>query len=221
VKCEVHSKKIIKFGIIIFIILIIIIISQLLSNNDLKVGFIQDNFLNNEWYENLEYREVKSRLFGFEKWVTIRYETIGNYSNFLTITTINTFFLLDENEMYIKMEEIIDNFFEDGIIINRSSKISGERLLKNGHRSLYSIFDGFDKSKKYIEKIKVIIEVWNCGIEGNSIICYGYSQITDNKHNNSNINTIYWNKIVGDLSINFENNNFINEDTLIYNVICH
>ena len=126
-----------------------------------------------------------------------------------------------ENDMYIKMEEIIDNFFDSGIIINKSSKISGERLLKNGHKSLYSIFDGFYESKKYIEKIKIIIEVWNCGIEGNSIICLGYSEITDNEHNNPNINTYYWNRMVGDISFNFKNDNFNNEDTLIYNVICH
>jgi len=49
----------------------------------------------------------------------------------------------------------------------------------------------------------------------------GYSQTTDNNHNNSNINTIFWEKIIGDLSGTFGEEQFMREDALIYNIICH
>ena len=130
-------------------------------------------------------------------------------------------FLLDEKELSNKIEGIIDSILERGIIIDRNSKISGERFLNNGHRSLYNIFNGIDNFKKPNEKVKVIVEVWNCGFKGDSIICLGYSQTTDNNHNNSNINTIFWEKIIGDLSGTFGEEQFMREDALIYNIICH
>ena len=210
-----------KYGIISIIIVIIIFFGLFFINNELSVSFIHHDILNDEWYENLDYRDINSQLLGLEKWSSIRYEINGNYPSYLTITTINTLILLDENELHDKIEEVIDSILERGIIIDKSTKISGERFLNNGHKSIYSIFDGIDNSKKPIEKVKVISEVWNCGIEGNSIICLGYSQITDNIHNNSIINTIYWEKIVGDLSGSLGKEIFLREDALIYNIICH
>jgi hypothetical protein len=210
-----------KYGIISIIIVIIIFFGLFFINNELSVSFIHHDILNDEWYENLDYRDINSQLLGLEKWSSIRYEINGNYPSYLTITTIKTLILLDENELHDKIEEVIDSILERGIIIDKSTKISGERFLNNGHKSIYSIFDGIDNSKKPIEKVKVISEVWNCGIEGNSIICLGYSQITDNIHNNSIINTIYWEKIVGDLSGSLGKEIFLREDALIYNIICH
>ena len=210
-----------KYGIISIIIVIIIFFGLFFINNELGVSFIHHDILNDEWYENLDYREIDSQLLGLEKWTSLRYEINGNYPSYLTITTIKTLILLDENELHDKIEEVIDSILERGIIIDKSTKISGERFLNNGHKSIYSIFDGIDNSKKPIEKVKVIAEVWNCGIEGNSIICLGYSQITDNIHNNSIINTIYWEKIVGDLSGSLGKEIFLREDALIYNIICH
>ena len=215
------SKIKFKFGIILIIIVIIILFFIFFTNAELNVAFIHHDFLNGEWFENLDYRNIESRLYGFEKWASIRYEIDSNYTNFLTVTTIKTLVLLDENELSDKIEDIIDSMLESGIILDRNSKISGERFLKNGHKSIYNIFDGIDNLKKPNEKVKIIAEVWNCGIKGNSIICLGFSQITDNNHNNSNINKIYWEKIVGDLSDSFGKENYGKDNALIYNVVCH
>jgi hypothetical protein len=215
------SKLKFKYIIIAIIIVLLILYILFFLNNDLNVAFINDEFLDNEWYENLEYREINSKLFGLENWVSLRYETDKIYKCYLTITTIKSLFLLDENELHYKINEEIESIFENGVEIDKNSKISGERFLKNGHKSLFSIYDGFDNTKNSSEKIKVIIEVWNCGIEGKSIICMGYSQLSDNYHKNSDINTIYWEKIVGDMKGTFGIDNFIRNDALIYNVICH
>jgi hypothetical protein len=192
-----------------------------MNDNELNVAFIHHDILNDEWYENLDYREINTQSFGLEKWMLIRYETNGNYPNYLTITTIKTLFLLNENELLNKIDDIIESIFDNGIKLDKDTRISGERFLKNGHKSIYSIFDGIDNSKIYIERVKVIVEVWNCGVMGKTIICLGYSQITDNLHNNSDINIIYWEKIVGDLSGTFGKENYIRDDGLIYNIICH
>lgn len=210
-----------KYGIIAIILVIIFLCILFFFNNGLNVAFINDEFLNDEWHENLDYRVINSQLFGLENWISLRYEIDNIYTSYLTITTINSLILLDENELHNKIEEIIDSILENGIEIDRNSKISGERFLKNGHNSLYSIFDGVDNTKNFSEKIKVIVEVWNCGIEGKSIICLGYSQLSDYYHNDLDINTVYWEKIVGDLIGTFGIENFIREDALIYNVICH
>jgi len=215
------SKIKLKYGIISILIFSIVLFFIFFSNNELNVAFIHHDFLSDEWFENLDYRETTSQLFGLEKWASIRYEIDNNYTNFLTITTIKTLILLDEKELSNKIEEKIDSILERGIIIDRNSKISGERFLNNGHKSLYSVFDGIDNFKKPNEKVKVIVEVWNCGFKGDSIICLGYSQTTDNNHNNSNINTIFWEKIIGDLSGTFGEEQFMREDALIYNIICH
>lgn len=216
-----YSNQKIKFGIISVIIVIILLFFLFFGNDELNIAFVDNKYLNDDWFENLNYREINSQLFGLEKWANIRYETVDDYSNYLTITTIYTLFLLDENEMFDKIEEIIDTIFESGIIIDKSSKVVGERFLRNGHKSLYSTFDGIDKSKIPSEQIKVIIEVWNCGIKRNTIICFGYSQISDNNHNNQNINIFYWEKMVGNLSGNFENQDSLGENALIYNIVCH
>jgi hypothetical protein len=106
-----------------------------------------------------------------------------------------------------------------GIVVVNSTKISGERFLRNGHNSMYLVYDGEDTSKEPVEKIKVVGEVWNCGVSGTSIICIGVAQVTDNLNNNTSVNTTSWGKIISGL--NGEIEDFIGDDGLIYNVVCH
>jgi hypothetical protein len=206
---------------IIFIFIILSAIYFNLVNKELNEAYIHHNFLDNNWYENLNYREMGSQLFGLEKWSTLRYEVNDNYSSYLTITTINTITLKSEKEMRNKVEEMVESIVDRGIFIDINSKISGERLLKNGHKTYYSIFHGVDNSKFTSELVYIIIEVWNCGIEDNSIICLGFSKVTDKLNNNLNVNISNWQKIVGDPFETFGKNLFQREDALIYNIICH
>lgn len=211
----------VKYIIISIVIFLFIFFLIYFCNNDFDVAFINQDILNDEWFENLEYRNITSEMFGLEKWASIRYEIESNYTSFLTINTIKTLNLLDENELYDKSEDIVNSMLHDSIKLYKNSKISGERYLKNGHKTIYCVFDGIDNYKQPNENVKIIVEIWSCGIKGKSIVCLGFSQVSDNLHNNSNINTIYWEKIVGDLKGTFGNENYIRNDALIYNVICH
>lgn len=218
---EDDSKIILKFGIFSILIFIIILLFIFFNNCDTNIAYINPNYFYDEWFENLEYRTIDNRLFGLENWISIRYEINSNYTTYLTITTIKTLVLLDENELSNNIEDIIDSMLDNGIILDKNSKIKGERFLRNGHKSIYYIFDGLNNKIKPNEKVKIIVEIWNCGIECKTIISLGYSQITDNYHNNSNSNSVYWKKIVGDKVGTFGEDEYIRDDGLIYNIICH
>ena len=112
-----NSKIKFKYGIISILIFTIILFLIFFSNNELNVAFIHHDFLSDEWFENLDYRTTISKLFGLEKWASIRYEIDSNYTNFLTITTFKTLILLDENELSNKIEEITDSILERRIIL--------------------------------------------------------------------------------------------------------
>jgi hypothetical protein len=86
---------------------------------------------------------------------------------------------------------------------------------------MYTIYEGNDTSKDPYEKIKIIGESWSCGTSGTSIIIIGVAQISDNLNNNTEINTTHWAKIVKDEEGTFGLEEFIGEDGLIYNIICH
>jgi hypothetical protein len=221
VNSEDDSKIILKFGIISILIFIIILLFIFFNNSITNIAYVNQDYLDDEWFENLEFRTIDTRLFGLEKWITIRYDINSNYTTYLTITTVKTLVLLDENELSDKIEDIIESMLDKGIIIDKNSKINGERFLESGHKSIYKIFDGVNNKKKPNEKVKIIAEIWNCGIESKTIITLGYSQITDNYHNNSNINYEYWQKIVGDQVGTFGEDNYIRNDGLIYNIVCH
>lgn len=215
------SKILFKFGIISILIFVIILFFIFFNSGEMNIAYIHHDYLDDEWFENLDYRDIDTKLFGLEKWISIRYDVNSNYNTFLTITTIKTLVLLDENELSNKIEDIIYSVFEKGITLDKNSKISGERFLKNGHKSIYSIFNGINNINKSSENVKIIAEVWNCGIKGKAIICLGYSQITDNIHNNPAIHTVYWEKLIGDPSGTFGKDVYVREDGLIYNAVCH
>ena len=105
--------------------------------------------------------------------------------------------------------------------MDKTTEISGERMLKNEHNTMYIVFDGNDTSKNPSEKIKIIVEVWRCKTSGTSVICIGFAQITDNLHGNSELNIDHWKKIVRDGVGTFGTGDFLGEDGLIYNVFCH
>jgi len=198
---------------------VIVVFAVVFSSRQLTPAYVPDEFLDEGWSENLVERDSGSQFLGLESWYSITYKIDGNYPASLTVTTFKTLVMMNENELRDKTIETIEKALERGIAIDKITELTGERVLKNEHKTMYIIYDGNDTSKDPSEKIKIIGEVWNCGTSGTSIICIGVAQITDNLHNNMELNTTYWGKIVRD-----ENgviNDFIGEDGLIYNVICH
>lgn len=207
------------YVVVAFFILIVVVFAVVFGSSQFTPAYIPDDFLGGIWVESLADRDSGSQLFGLERWCSLTYKIDGSYPAYLTVTTFKTLVMMNKNELRDKTMATIEKALQQGIAIDNSTEVTGERVLKSNHRTMYIIYDGNDTSKDPSEKIKIIGEVWNCGTSGTSIICIGVAQVTDNAHNNSEVNNTYWNKIVRD-----ENgfiDGFVGEDGLIYNVRCH
>jgi len=202
----------------VFVIVAVIIVITFGTGN-FTPAYIPDNFLGDDWSENLLERESGSDLLGFEKWSSLTYEIDGLHPASLTIYTIKSLVMLNENELIDRTKNSIQDASEQGIEVVNSTEINGVRALKNKHKTTYILYDGNDTSKNPVEKIKIIGEVWNCGVSGTSVICIGIVQVTDNSHGDSNVNTTHWEKIVSDGPGMI--NGYADYDGLIYNVACH
>ena len=199
----------------ITIALILILLVTFSGCVNISCSYIPDLVITDGWHENLALKNTGSQFLGLEKWCGSVYEINGKYPASLTVTTIKTLILIDEEELQKKTIETIEETFQDSIQLNESTKLTGERTLLKKHKTMYMIYDGIDINRN--EKIKIIGEVWNCGTSGTSIICIGIAYITNNESPTEN--TDNWQKIVMDPGGTI--GNFTGEEGLIYNVHCH
>ena len=207
--------------IVAIFIIIVIILTIFLSTNQLNSAKIDDFALEEKWIEDISERNSGSGFMGLEKWASFTYKNNDvTYPAYVTVTTFKTLFVISEQELKNKMEDTIITSLDEGLTVEPETKISGERTLKNGHKTLYSIYNGTFFNNQEYEKIKVIGETWNCGSSITSIICIGYAQITDVAHNNSEKNLDYWKKILKDNQGTF-GLDYSGIDGLLYNVKCH
>lgn len=218
---EDDSKEARIYIIIAFIIVLTVIFAFVFSGIQFKQAYIHHDFLDEKWLENLVERDSESHFLGLEKWGSLTYEVDCNYTTYLVVKTIKTFVMMDEKKLRDAIEETVEEALTVGILLDNNTKVTGERMLKNGHKTMYIVYKGNDTSKITYEQVRIIGEVWNCGKSGTSIICLGFSQISDNAHNNNKINTTFWEKIIGDENGTFGTEGFQRDDGLIYNVICH
>ena len=212
----IGGRKDNKFYTIIALFIVMIIIITLfwfLSASPLTIAYIDKDVLGSNWYENLEERDSGYQLWGIEKWASYTYKNNDEtFPAYISITSFKLLFMMNEDQLKVETINTIKEASNQGINVNETSKISGERSLNNGHSSIYIIFNGSDING---ENFKIIGETWNCGISGTSIICIGVAQIT----NNSETNTTYWEKIVQDQKGLITN--IYGYDGLLYNVKCH
>lgn len=209
------------YALIAVFIIAVVIFAVVFSSNQLNTAYIHHDFLGVDWCEDIGERDSGSQLLGLEKFSSLTYRIDGKYPAYLTIMTIKTLVMMSENELRDKTADSIEQALEKGIVVDKTTGISGGRILKNEHNTMYVMYDGNDTSKNPPEKIKIIGEIWNCGTSGTSVICIGVAQITDSLHDNSEVNISYWGKIVRDGVGTFGTGDFQGEDGLIYNVICH
>lgn len=215
----ISGEKRLYLTIAVFVLVLVIFIFIIISGQ-FTPAYIPDTFLGDVWIESLEDRDSGSQMLGLSKWYSLTYETNGEYPAYLTVTTFKNLLMMNEDELRDKtMETIEEKTLQLGLVIDTNTKIVGERVLKNNHKTMYIIYNGNDTTKDPNENIKIISEVWNCGQTGVSIICIGVVQITNFTHNNSVENNTYWEEILRDKNGTIEN--FIGEDGLIYNVKCH
>lgn len=209
-----------RFYLIIAIFVVIIVFfAFFFYNSNYELAYVHHDVLSDSWFEDIGQREIISEFFGIERYGSITYMSVGDYPSYLVVSTIKSPILLNEKNLKANIEKSLNN--SSGKILEGQSYFSGERTLKNGHTSLYALYNGTDVSKYPVEHIKVIGEVWNCGKSGKSIICIGVSQITENSRYNTSDNLKNWGKIISDETGTFANGNFIDNNGLIYNVICH
>jgi len=215
-------------GIAIFIV-VLILLTTLFSTNTLFKAYIEDRFLVNGWLDSGD-RGYSEQLFGLEKQSTFKYivssSSNENYTAFLTVTSIKTVFMINEQDLLDKTIETIFNAAgARNIIINNSSKLTSSRFLKNGHNTFFVVFNATQTIDDFVENVKIIGETWNCAYSGVSIICIGVVQTTDVKNGNNSENFIHWVKITGDEKGTFKEiysyNDYVDSDGLIFNVKCH
>lgn len=220
-----EKKNKIIYSIVSIIVIVLLIITLVFSSNSITRAYIDDKYISNGWIEDINDRLSEERLFGLEKQSSFTYRTKDNHSAYVSVTTIKTLFMMNEKELFDKtVETILTETKNQNIELNFSSKITGSRVLNNTHKTNYVIYDGIEHSNNNSIKIKLIGECWNCAPSGTSIICIGYTQITNNS-SNSSTNFENWAKILRDEDgtfVNLYNSNiFQGKDGLIFNVICH
>lgn len=204
--------------VIALFLVIVVILAVVLSSREIKPAYVPDSFLNDDWSENLDERESVSGLLGLEKWCSLTYRIDGVYPANLTVATFKPLIMMNEDDLTAKAEETIQDASQQGLVIDNSTKTSGWRILNNGHKTSYIVYDGNDTSVMPYEKIRVVAEVWNCGNSGTSVICIGVAQVTDYANNVTGFNTSSWEKIVSDKGGLL---GFVGSDGLIYNTVCH
>ncbi|KYK26504.1 hypothetical protein AYK20_03630 [Thermoplasmatales archaeon SG8-52-1] len=206
------------YTIIAIFVIIIIVFAVFFSSNDLNEAIIDEFVLNDAWIEDISERDSGSQLFGLEKWISYKYVNKDDiFPAYITVTSIKTIFMKNEEDLISQTLETIKTASKHGIVVDDETKITGERSLSNGHKTMYVIFNGSDTSKEPDEQIKIIGETWNCGPSGTSIICIGLAQVT----NHLIINTSYWEKIIRDKKGTFGQGSLQGTDGLLFNVKCH
>lgn len=219
--------------VVAFFIIIVIILTVLFSGRDLFPAYVPYAVYDEDGWDEIRSEWTHgSELFGLESWNSYNYRNNDSrYPAYLTVTTMKTFFMMNEKELKEKTKEtIITEASNQNISIDRKTEISGERRLKNGHSTMYIEYNAtLFLSENITERVKFIGETWNCDKSSTSVICIGYAQVTNNSKNDSEQNLKYWAKIVADpagsFSKKYKNTDFfeifVNPDGLIFNIKCH
>ena len=223
---ERGEQRINKFYIMLaVVVLILLIITFLFSGNQITRAIVESKYLTDGWDDSGD-RFYSERFFGLEKQASIKYSNEhDNSSSFLTVTTIKTLFSLNEEELIEKTEETItESAVEKNITLNQTSRFKDSRVLSSLHKSIYVMYTGSIVKNNISEEVVLYGETWNCAQSGTSIICIGFSQITNNL-NSSVYEYMDLAKVIGDpggtFVEHFDSSNFITEDSLIFKVKCH
>jgi hypothetical protein len=207
------------YGILAVFIVLVVVGAVVISGRSFTPAYIPDKILGSTWTEDLSRRQSGEQLLGLERWSSVTYRVEGRYPAYLTVTTIKTLVMLNEEFLQEKTMETLEGAIKDGIEINLSSAVSGERTIQSGFTTRYTIYNGTDTSTMPPEQVKLIGEVWTSGLAGTAVICIGYAQISDFAHNSSTLHSEWWSNIIRDEQGTF-GDAFQGADGLIDNVVC-
>ncbi len=197
------------------IICTLLIIQILLLSGcvELKTAYIEPTKLPTGWIEVTALKNTVIETFGLEKWSSVTYEYQDTLQGIITISTINTLVLTDENDLLDYVNSTVFSIFKpQGQIVEIKQ---GSRSLLTKHTSQYLIYKLENKSRNSTGRL--IGEVWNCGVAGTSIMCMGFI-IDENTTNQTIENSSVWSQIVGDPIGSIDDAVY---DGLIYQIKCH
>jgi len=196
-----------KRGIIFPLIFFLFIISNS-GCLSLRESYIPQNLLTDGWYEDFGSEEKGSGFLGLSKWSTKVYRK-GDVA-YLSVTSVKSLIMESKEKLLEKVEDDIEKqAHKYGIEIISSSRTYGSREIAKGHKTLFVIYNGSKGGHDY----KIIGEVWSCSKSGISVICMGFSDVSEVEGIKG------WQKIVSDPEGSIDD--LVGDDGLIYNVICH
>jgi hypothetical protein len=203
------------------IIVVGIVILLLFSPGCVSIvgSYIPDSTLTEGWQENSTLRNHISQTFGLEQLASITYEVQGDYPATLTVSTLKSSVVLNDQQLQEKNDEALAQVIKDGIQLEKSPRVSGERFLLKGHKTHFEVYDGVTTNSSPIEHVRVIAEIWNCQPSGTSVICVGIAYITHTVNQTVFRETKTWTKIVMDNSGTIDY--IIGNTGLIDHVVCH
>ena len=181
---------------------------------ELKTAYIPPDTLPNGWIEATSLYNTGIEFLGLEKWSSVTYELNGDIDASLTVTTINTLVLTDETDLISYVNSTVHFIFQGRTTLKELWR--GTRDLSTGHTSKYVIYQGINSSTN--KSVRLIGEVWNCGVAGISIICLGF---VFNDENSTTLleDSSAWAVLVGDLRGTIDGH--ISDVGLIFKVQCH
>ena len=180
---------------------------------ELKTAYIEPENLPTGWIEVTALKNTVIESFGLEKWSSVTYEYQDTLQGIITISTINTLVLTDENDLLDYVNSTVFSIFKpQGQVLEIEQ---GSRSLITEHTSQYIIYKLENTSRNSTGRL--IGEVWNCGVAGTSIMCMGFI-IDENPTNHTIENSSLWSQIIGDPIGSIDDAVY---EGLIYQIKCH
>lgn len=162
---------------------------------ELSPVLLEDSQLPDGWVENTALRNTGVQFLGLERWQSFTYQNTGGYPASMTITTMKTIVLNDEEQLQQLLRTTIEEVYGVQFQLNVSSFKQGERLLINGQQSRYFLYNASSEYPAW-SHVRIIGEVWNCVSSGVSVLCHGYAVVSLN--NTTSLHSQHWDELVQD-----------------------
>ncbi len=210
------------YVIIAIFVIVVIVLTILFSGRDINPARVPFDVLGDTWYWDSKNSSREEGFMGLERFCSFTYRCENDsFPAYVTVSTMKNFFMMDEKDLIDETEDmIISKTSDQNIVLDKKTRLSGERNLNNEHNSFYFVYNASKGEGNSSEKIKIFGEAWNCEKSGTSIVCVGMAQISNSTLGTDNYQ-FFWSKIVRDNVGTFGFDEFQGSDGLIFNVICH
>ena len=195
---------------------------MVLSTNQIAPAFVPDSTLQDGWHELIGQRLETSGFLNLDQSVTYTYGILDDsFPATLKVQTKKSIVFSSESQL---LEHTISKFLlnlQQNFTLNDQPYLKGMRILKNGHQTQYALYNATLNFSQYQEEVRIIIEIWNCGVSKTSIINIGVAQISNHTNPSSTQwNQLHWQNMLSDPVGTF-GQDFKAENGLIYTINCY